>query len=297
MKDVTWMPDLRVGRVPSILWTFCLILTQAACGGTEVSRAPGATPGADAPLGSEEFGLTFEELVARAEGVEVLIGQCMADAGFEYIPLDFATIRTAMTSDKSAPGLSEAEFLAQYGYGITTQFPKPIVALGLGEDNQTVREALSEADRVAYDRTLLGEDHEAVFAYALEAEDFSGTGGCTRHAVEQQFTPEEVLKSYFNPRDALILRDPRVVEAVSNFAACMQDAGYEYRHPDEVEEDLPDRLDAITQGADPTTLTGPALAALAELQAYERAVTPVAFDCEVTHLEPVIDQVDRELSG
>jgi len=297
MEDVIRVPDARGRRSLNWLSTVCLIFTVAACGGTDGSSAPATTSGADAPLGSEEFGLTFEELVARVEGVEALIGQCMADAGFEYISLDFATIRTAMTSDKSAPGLSEAEFLTQYGYGITTQFPKPIVALGLGEDNRRIREALSEADQIAYDRTLLGEDHEAVFAYALEAEDFSRTGGCTRRAVEQQFTPEEVSQTYFNPRDSLILQDPRVVDAVGDFAACMQDASYEYGHPDEVEQDLLDRLDAITQGADPTTLTGPALDALTELQAYERAVAPAAFECEATHLEPVIDQVDRELSG
>jgi hypothetical protein len=276
-----------------------LMLAVAACGGggTDASHAPSASAGGGPPLGSEEFGLSFEQLVARSEAIEALIGQCMADAGFEYIPNDFATIRGAMTSDKSAPGLSEAEFVAQYGYGITTQFPKPIVSLSLGDDNRRIRDALSEADRVAYDRTLLGDDHEATFAYALEAEDFSRTGGCTRAAVEQQFTPEEMAQTYFNPRDAIVLQDSRVVEALADFAACMQDAGYNYGHPDDVEQDLLDRLDSITQGADPTTLTGAQADALAELQAYERAVVPVALDCEVTLLEPVIDQVGRELFG
>ncbi|MFN2484425.1 MAG: hypothetical protein ABR509_05740 [Candidatus Limnocylindria bacterium] len=231
------------------------------------------------------------------EAVEAHIGQCMADAGFEYVPVDFETIRAAMTSDKSAPGLSEEQFLAEFGYGITTEFPKPIVTIGLGEDNARIRDALPEADRVAYDRTLLGEDREAVFAYALEAEDFSRTGGCTRGAVEHEFTPEEVSQSYFNPRDALIEQDPRVIAALEEFAACMEDAGYEYRHPDEVEQDLHDRLDAVSQGADPTTLTGPELDALMELQDYERAVVPVAVECEATHLEPVVDQVDSELSA
>jgi len=290
------MPHLA-GQGHPLIWIVCLLLGLAACGGVGQPSAPPASGNTNGPLGSEEFGLSFEQLVSRVEAVEASIGECMAAAGFEYIPVDFATVRSAMTSDKSAPGLSQAEFYQQYGYGITTQFDKPIVRLGRGEENLRIRESLSEADRVAYDRTLLGDDREAIFAYALEAEDFSRTGACTRKAVEAQFSPEEVAQTYFNPPDALVLEDARVIDALATFASCMQSAGYEYAHPDEVEQDLLDRLDAVTEGADPSTLTGPALEALNTLQGYERAVVPVAVQCETTHLEPVIDMVERELLG
>ncbi len=286
-----------IGRGHRLICTLCLLLALAACGGVNRSSGPAASGNKTGPLGSEEFGLSFEQLVSRVEAVEARIGKCMAAAGFEYVPVDFATVRRAMTSDKSAPGLSQAEFYQQYGYGITTQFDKPIVRLGLGEDNQRIRESLSEADRVAYERTLLGDDHEAVLAYALEAEDFSRTGGCTRRAVEEQFSPEEVAQTYFNPVDALVLQDARVIDALATFASCMESAGYEYSHPDDVERDLLHRLDAVTQGADPSTLTGAAHEALTKLQDYERAVVPVAVECETTHLEPVIDRVEEELLG
>lgn len=284
----------RGGRTSTgvLFLTVCL----AACGGLG-SAAPTASGNPAGQLGTEEFGLSMEELVSRVEAVEASIGECMSAAGFEYIPVDFATIRSAMTSDKSAPGLSQAEFYQQFGYGISTQFDKPIVTLALGEDNQRIRDSLSEGDRTAYDRTLLGENGEAVFAYALEQEDFSRTGGCTRQAVEEQFSEEEVSQTYFNPVDALILQDPRVIEALDAFAGCMQDAGYEYAAPDDVEADLLRRLDAITHGADPTTLTGSALDALTTLQVYERGVVPVAVECETTHVEPVVDAVSEELLG
>ena len=284
----------RGRRLICVLW---LLLALAACGGINRSSGPAASGNQAGPLGSEEFGLSFEQLVSRVEAVEASIGECMAAAGFEYVPVDFATIRRAMTSDKSAPGLSQAKFYQQYGYGITTQFDKPIVRLGLGEDNRRIRESLPEADRVAYDRTLLGEDHEAVFAYALEAEDFSRTGGCTRHAVEQEFSPEEVAQTYFSPVDAAVLEDARVIDALAAFARCMQSSGYEYSHPDDVERDLLERLDAVTHGADPSTLTGSAGDALTKLQDYERAVVPVAVECESTHLEPVVDRVEDKLLG
>ncbi len=317
------MIDRHSTRGHPLIWIVCLLLSLAACAGPDGSRTPPAsggtgpsasapppsasdgtggpsTPPASAnpgPFGSEEFGLSMEQLVSRIEAVEASIGACMAAAGFEYVPVDFATMRSAMTSDKSAPGLNGAEFYQQYGYGITTQFDKPIVRIGMGEENRRIRDSLSEAGRVAYDRTLLGDDREAVFAYALEAEDFSRTGGCTRKAVEEQFSPAELAQTYFNPVDALVLQDPRVIEALATFASCMQSAGYDYSHPDDVEQDLLDRLDSVTGGADPSTLTGPAHDALTALQDYERAVVPVAVQCENTHLEPVIAVVERELLG
>ena len=71
--------------------------------------------------GSEEFGMTKEELVKSIEDVEALIAICMREAGFEYLPVDYLTARQAMTADKSAPGLSDEEYAASFGYGITTQ--------------------------------------------------------------------------------------------------------------------------------------------------------------------------------
>ena len=58
-----------------------------------------------------------------------------------------------------------------------------------------------------------------------------------------------------------------------------------------------ERLDAITQGQDPATLTGPALDALHELQGEELALALVAFTCEEERIEPVKAQIELELLG
>ena len=60
----------------------------------------------------------------------------------------------------------------------------------------------------------------------------------------------------------------------------MNDAGFEYSHPDEVENGIYERFIAITEGADPTSLTGSAAEELRALQDHERAVAPVAEQCE-----------------
>ncbi len=222
----------------------------------------------------------------------------MADAGFEYFPVDFSTIDRAMSSDKSAPGMSNRKFIAEYGFGITTQYGKPIVALSLGKKNQRVVDNLGEADQVAYFRTLLGEFDDATYAYGIETENFSRTGGCTRQAVEALFAPAEMSPSYFNPGDAIIATDPRAIQAIADWRVCMIEGGIDgYEHPDDVETDFQRRLDALTQGADPQELTGSKLDALNQLQAEERAVAAVFTDCENNVLDPVMHRVESDYYG
>jgi hypothetical protein len=250
-------------------------------------------------IGSEEFGLTFKQLVRKAEAVEDHIAECMQDAGFDYIANDFDSIRRAMNADKTAPGLSEGEFLREFGFGITTQFPKPIVQLGLGEDNATIRAGLTPGDQVAFDQTLLGEHTDAVFANALESEDFSRTGGCTRQAVEQEFTKRQLSASYINPGDQRVDQDERVKAAYLRFSRCMGNASpeFEYRTPDEVEEELQTRFDAIVGSDDPESLDPTRAAELAELQDFERNVARATIRCEERFIEPVKEKVEREVFG
>lgn len=273
-------------------------LTVAACGGTATPADETASTTADGPqIGAEEFGLTMEQLTTNIEEVEGLVGDCMREAGFEYIPVDFVTVRRAMQADKSAPGLTDDEFREQFGYGISTQFDKPAVDLGLGEQNTRILDALPASDQVAYLRTLYGESEEATFAVSLEAEDFSETGGCTLTAVEQVFSEEELSATYVNPGDALIAQDPRVVSATEAWSECVGEEGFDYSNPDEIEDDIQERFDAITEGQDPETLTGSALEALTDLQGEERAVAQIDFDCAEELLEPVIEEVESEIYG
>lgn len=288
---------------------FLLILMTAACsagaGGSAAPPAEEAPTGEPAALpGTEEFGLTREELVTRIEAVEGLVAQCMSEAGFEYVAADYDTVRQGMVADKSLPGLSEEEFIAQYGYGISTLYtglgPQASDAttpakIGLGERNVAIYNNLSPADQVAYNRALFGENQDATFAVALEAEDFSRTGGCTRAAIEQVFAPEQLTITYANPLDALIQQDPRMVAAFGEYADCIREAGFDYTHPEQIEADIRSRVDAITSGDPLDALSADAMTALTELQGEERAVAQVAFDCEEEFLTPVEELIQREL--
>ncbi len=266
----------------------------SACG---ASSTASNTPGSAANAAPAEFGLSQTQLDTRIEETEKLIATCMSAAGFNYVALDAVTVKKAMHTDQSAPGVSNEEYVKQFGLGITTQLDKPLVAFGAGPENNATVNGLPAADQVAYRRALWGEALDWNHARALEQEDFSETGGCTRKAAEAKYSATELSGAYVNPGDKLIAQDPRMIAAVKKWSDCMRADGYEYDNPDQVDEDLRQRLDAVAQGQDPKTLTGPALDSLHALQGEELAIAAKLTTCEQDNIEPVQAKIEAELYG
>lgn len=255
---------------------------------TDTATSAGQSGPGQVRMGSEEFGLSKQELVEAIEQVEAAIAQCMREAGFEYIAVDYNTVRRGMVADKSLPGYSEEQFASKFGFGIATlytgqppqlaKFDTP-AKIGLGEQNARIFAALSTTDQVAYTRTLFGENQEATFAVSLEAENFALTGGCTRKAIEQVFAPEELSATYLNAHDAILQQDPNMAGIFKQFADCMRSHGFNYSREQEIEPDLKKRLYAITAGAPIEALSAEAQTALKRLQTEEIAIAAALFDC------------------
>ena len=260
--------------------------------------------------GQEEFAMNRKELVGGVEKVESLISKYMREQGFEYIANDFNTINKGMNADKVLPGAPETEameakFFATYGWGISTTYTGKAVQdsegynpgrIGLGKKNIAIYKNLSPADQVAYNRALLGEGG-VPFAVAIEIEDLSRTKGCTRKAVEQVFTPEQMESTYYNPFNALLNKDPRFIKALEIFVAKLREAGFNYTHVDQIEPDLRNRLDKITGGQTVFVdkLSPETMAVLKELQAYELALAKVAYPLEKNVLDVAEDEIVEEL--
>jgi len=267
------------------------------------ARAQAAAP---AGLGSEEFGLSPRELVQAIERTEELIARCMRDQGFQYVAADHTTVRAGMTADKKMPGLSEEEFVSRYGFGVSTLYTglPPQLAdgyspakVGLGERNVQIFRGLSASDQIAYNRALLGANLNATLAIAMETENLSQTGGCTRRALEQVFKPDQMKASHYNPQDAIINRDPRMRAAVNTWRREMKKAGFEYNHSDEIEPDLRNRLAALTDGGRVLVrlMTPEQRDGLRKLQDFERAVASRSYKLHEEVITPVEERIQQEM--
>jgi hypothetical protein len=302
-------------RTTSALRTAALAsaaLMLAACGQTASSTSgagesststPGQAASSASPSGAKlpgvrEFGLNDEEFAQHIEKSQALIASCMADAGFEYVPVNVQTVEAAQARVRQDPGLTRKEYKERYGLAVTTRFDNPVRDTGLGPENLRIIESLPEASRVAYERTLWGRNTHADFVFALDEEDFSMTGGCTRKAVAQVFTPEQLKGTFVNPKDVLVDSDKRIVAARKAWSKCMRAAGYDYlEDQDEIIEDYEERLDKLLDGDDPKTLTGARADALKALQQEEIAVSLVDLDCQLKHTDKVYDEVELEVYG
>jgi hypothetical protein len=275
------------------------ILTALFMPGVAVAQAP-------AGLGTREFGFSERELAQAIEQTEALISKCMREQGFQYVAGNQETVHAGMSADKKLPGLTEEQFVDQYGFGVATLYTgqAPQLAtgyspakVGLGERNVQYFITLSPADQVAYNRALLGENNNATFAVALETENLSQTGGCTRRAAEQVFKPEQLKATYYNPQDALINNDRRMKAALSLYAREMKKSGFDYTHPDQVEPDIRSRLAALTDNEriPVEKMSAEQKAALKKLQEYERAVAVKSFKMQEEVLGPVEERIQQEL--
>ena len=222
--------------------------------------------------------------------VENQIRDCMTAQGFEYVPVDPFAQQQALTGKAR---ISDEDFTKQFGLGITTLYGK---GNQQSDPNEKIRNGLAPADRAAYDRALGGDNPGVTFAEAVDSGDFSELGGCTKQASDAAFGGATVLSSLVEKLDGLderITQDQRMVAATEKWSACMQEKGFRYEEPDDIDSDLEERFHAIVgAGVRPGTSTiapGASFdkAALADLQREEVRIATADLECEKQEITPV----------
>lgn len=271
-----------------------LVASLAGCGGGSGggSTTDAVSGGVEAQVGFDQDGLQ-----ERQSRIEAGISECMKAQGFEYVPLDPIAQRAAVTGSSR---LSDEDFLKQFGYGITTLYGK---GTAQNDPNERTRAALSGADRSAYERALWGENKGATFAQAVETGDFTRLGGCTKTATEAVYGGTQLLATLQGKLDELdqrIVQDQRMVRAIEQWVGCMNAAGHRYSDPQDVDEDLLNRLrEIVGLDAEPyATAAAPGAtydkAALEALQRDEVAIVNADAGCEKKHITPVENTVRAE---
>lgn len=261
----------------TLLWLLAMVLT--GCGGAVDSEGSQGTTGPGEATGSTEgsgeegetladfFGWGSDdpeqataEMREQEEQIQESIRQCMAEEGFEYIP-----VKQPEGSFVSVD-ISAEEYAAKQGFGISTwvgneeAFTGPEVEFV--DPNQELVEAMSEGEREAYYAALYGSEEEQREASTFEIDPETGEEiqmmegfgvGCQGEASEAVYGGQDDPYVELGPElEAMYERiqaDPRIVGLNGEWASCMSGKGYQYESQEQmyeaVYEDFQKRLEEI----------------------------------------------------
>lgn len=264
-----------------------LPLLVVACGGGDNAQATGTSSGAtsDDPLLDAALGGRSPAEVELE--MQNAVQQCMTGLGWEY---------TVVTSDASLGGDLAAgagdgadEFAEQFGYGISIELDPALIGAGGGaaaptdDPNIAYAESLPPDQQEAYYKDLFG----ATFGSSGAGDDNAEAelGGCMGEASRAALGDGslEQLTEQFERVDELVRADPRVIDAVKAWAACMSAKGYSYAAPEDPMSDFSERLAALGDS--------PAKADLEALQVEELAAAKADRACVK---EAKVDEIGQQ---
>ncbi len=254
---------------------------------TTTAAATTAPPTTLAPTPMEALLGTREEQEARQRQVEDNVAQCMAALGWQYTPVD-------PTVAPGEPGT--AEFRERYGYGITTFIgATPDPAIDEPDPNAAYVATLGAVEQERYLNDLYGPpDEEASGDETTTIVAGAAPAGCQGQARSFVYTDVPTLNGDAQQRlDAAlgsIRGDPRVVAATADWAACVATAAtgpaWAFADTEAIQPYLEAKL-AATDTDDS--------AAVAALQAEERALTAADHACREDLLVPTVRMVRVEI--
>jgi hypothetical protein len=225
----------------------------------------------------------------RHDRAERLTAECMAERGFDYVPVSLEDLASGPFDEAYA--LPAEDFAAEYGYGVTTLFPPDEQAAP--DPNQEIQAGLSAELREAYRRALWG---DAV------AEGDGSDPGCQMLANQQVYDADPradagqpQFTELFEALDALWVRienDPRLHGTDQDWVACMAQAGYPgFTRPHDARQTVFDGMAALRASGDPDP------ADVAALRDYELTLAPVDLRCREVHIDGPRREVAYELEA
>jgi hypothetical protein len=226
----------------------------------------------------------FEEQQAEAEE---LIAVCMADEGFEYIPVDYSSQYVEM-DEGDIEDQNTKEWVAENGYGMN-QTPEQIA-----EQNEQAEEfvnpnddyvmTLSEGEQTAYYEVLYGPgpdeseiDEDGSYEYNWEEGGCQGaaqheTGGEDIWNSDEHADLIEAMNSVWEDLE----KDPAVKTLNAEWASCMADAGYaDFSVKNDAVQAVVDESNALYENAE----TGPSDEDIKAARDHELEIALADFTC------------------
>jgi len=189
---------------------------------------------------------------------EELIRVCMADAGFDYVPVNPGLNRTFARQLELQASLSEQQFVEQYGYGIATLWELSFQGEGVMQFVEQLLgpppvEVRSPGEQEAYELTLSGTTIQGLTAEEAQAQSFEDPanapaedGSCRQIGYDAAENPqgdifegfESLLGDELTALNDRFESDQRIRDAQQAWQTCMAEAGYAYEQADEIQGDL-----------------------------------------------------------
>lgn len=224
-------------------------------------------------LGFGAFPESVEEVIAETTWRENLTAQCMAELGFEYLPVVPAPSGITFTE---GPVRGTREFVELHGYGIwdSPRDEGGAIETEVRDPNWERRESMSEAEREAWDVAL----HGPVTERGEDGSVSYAGGGCSEAATVPSSADQEYLTGVRQEAiDYLttLAEDPRFDEVDADWASCMADAGFDDHSPLAAQQRFWDEFLAETADG-----VGPERDLVAERAAGERTVALADLECQ-----------------
>lgn len=166
--------------------------------------------------------------------IQERIVACMAEQGFDYVPVEPAV------DPRAGGSLTAEEYKERYGWGMMSSWEVSLLGEpGDVDPNEALREGMDEATLLAWEEALYG----PVDARA----DPERREGCQREAeyrvqAYQQTATWEQLEPLLQELPDRIMSDPRTLEADRDWAACMAEHGYRVAEQDDVFDLINDQI-------------------------------------------------------
>lgn len=316
------------------VWFIAITLGAAACSTTnndtsvtedsQTETAEQPTMAESSPIGAffSDDGGGMEAAQAQYNArVETEIVKCMVEEGFEYTPsgMDFRT-----EADKAMSKLTITEWVAQYGYGVSTTFDS-VLAQQSSDPNTAYVQSLSMAEQMLWLQTLMGEagpptSEEEFTSRPLEQQGCIGVA-IKATGLEDMMDNLSQFGEAYEQAEEQLKDNPDVINAQDHWSRCMSEAGYTgYENQDAPSQDFEQRLNTLVapartalrnlppeqaqaiftgEAVEVDQVPGLDVEALRELQAEEIRTATTDLQCYDTHMkdvyEPLRDQLQKGL--
>jgi outer membrane murein-binding lipoprotein Lpp len=265
-----------------------LSLTLAGCSSDKAAAKldPAASPLSEY-MSAMNQGYDEETMLAQQNDREELIANCMADEGFDYVPVDNAQYSGMVSADDGEEYGTE-KWVAENGYGMS-QSPEQIAEQQAQSEefidpNQDYVMSLSEGEQAAYYEVLYGVQpteeemgEDGSYEYNWQT---SGCQGFASHEIDGDQPSQEEHAALYEAMSAMYetsQASPTLVKLDSEWAACMADAGYAtFTKKADAQESIMNEQNALYENQ---TGTGPDEKVLAEMREKELTLAMADFTC------------------